>query len=350
MFSYSLFLGTVPDNVLVLLVPRHCTWWCSRTPCPPVLYLMMFSYSLSPPLESLKRRYMTEASTLAGEYVLGSLRREITESSTVRTFWGEGKLLTGGYVVSQWVTGLRNYTIIFKRLIYNFKLQARNQNLTNSSKRALQQQQARVTAATSARYGSSRERVWQSPVSGSTARRAARRSGDRLLEGAVWRCTGHRSRRRLGATPWSRNARWAASTDSRWGTSCEPGTHNEKYYYYCYIYIAGWIRSWQRARRSKRCKYKELLLPLYKRGPRQSLVGTKALKKTNVRDHLVWINTIGRLIAKLPVIKTNPPRNIRDHLLWTIEKRFHACGVYSASHTEYLSHENRKCWTRGRSR
>ena len=38
---------SVPD-VLVLLVPRHCTWWCSRTPCPPALYLIMFSYSLSP--------------------------------------------------------------------------------------------------------------------------------------------------------------------------------------------------------------------------------------------------------------------------------------------------------------
>lgn len=46
---------------------------------------MMFSYSLSFPLESRQRRYMTLASTLAGLKVLGSLRREITDSSTVRT-------------------------------------------------------------------------------------------------------------------------------------------------------------------------------------------------------------------------------------------------------------------------
>lgn len=48
-------------------------------------HLIIFSYSLSLPLESRQRRYMTLASTLAGLKVLGSLSSEITESSTVRT-------------------------------------------------------------------------------------------------------------------------------------------------------------------------------------------------------------------------------------------------------------------------
>lgn len=46
---------------------------------------MMFSYSLSLPLESRQRRYMTLASTLAGLKVLGSFSSEMTDSSTVRT-------------------------------------------------------------------------------------------------------------------------------------------------------------------------------------------------------------------------------------------------------------------------
>lgn len=44
---------------------------------------MMFSYSLSAPLESFQRRYMTEASTLAGEKVLGSFNSEMTLSKMV---------------------------------------------------------------------------------------------------------------------------------------------------------------------------------------------------------------------------------------------------------------------------
>lgn len=44
---------------------------------------MMFSYSLSLPLESRQRLYMTEASTFAGLNVLGSFKREITESKIV---------------------------------------------------------------------------------------------------------------------------------------------------------------------------------------------------------------------------------------------------------------------------
>lgn len=44
---------------------------------------MMFSYSLSFPFESFHFLYMTEASTLAGENVLGSFKREIILSRIV---------------------------------------------------------------------------------------------------------------------------------------------------------------------------------------------------------------------------------------------------------------------------
>lgn len=47
------------------------------------LYLMISMYSRSLPLLSLHFRYMTEASTLAGENVLGSFSREITLSRMV---------------------------------------------------------------------------------------------------------------------------------------------------------------------------------------------------------------------------------------------------------------------------
>lgn len=46
----------------------------------------MLGYSLSRPFESRHRRYITLASTLAGENVFGSLSKEITESRIVRTF------------------------------------------------------------------------------------------------------------------------------------------------------------------------------------------------------------------------------------------------------------------------
>lgn len=49
-------------------------------------YLMIFGYSLSLPWESRHLRYMTDASTLAGEYVFGSFSREITDNKIVRTF------------------------------------------------------------------------------------------------------------------------------------------------------------------------------------------------------------------------------------------------------------------------
>lgn len=46
-------------------------------------YLIIFSYSLSFPLESFHRLYMMEASTLAGLNVFGSFSKEITDSNTV---------------------------------------------------------------------------------------------------------------------------------------------------------------------------------------------------------------------------------------------------------------------------
>lgn len=44
---------------------------------------MILAYSASLPFESFHLRYMTEASTLAGLDVLGSLNRDITESNIV---------------------------------------------------------------------------------------------------------------------------------------------------------------------------------------------------------------------------------------------------------------------------
>lgn len=49
-------------------------------------HLMIFGYSLSLPWESRHLRYITEASTLAGEYVFGSFNNEITDNKIVRTF------------------------------------------------------------------------------------------------------------------------------------------------------------------------------------------------------------------------------------------------------------------------
>ncbi len=47
------------------------------------IYLIIFSYSLSLPLESLHFRNITEASTLAGENVFGSFSRDIMLNNTV---------------------------------------------------------------------------------------------------------------------------------------------------------------------------------------------------------------------------------------------------------------------------
>jgi len=46
-------------------------------------YLIIFSYSLSFPFESLQRLYITDESTFAGLNVLGSFNSEITESKIV---------------------------------------------------------------------------------------------------------------------------------------------------------------------------------------------------------------------------------------------------------------------------
>ena len=53
---------------------------------------MMFSYSLSLPLDSFHRRYMTEASTLAGLEVFGSFSSDITDSRIV--LWGAAQKWT----------------------------------------------------------------------------------------------------------------------------------------------------------------------------------------------------------------------------------------------------------------
>ncbi len=46
-------------------------------------YFIIFSYSVSLPLESLQRRYIMEASTLAGLHVFGSFSNEITDNNMV---------------------------------------------------------------------------------------------------------------------------------------------------------------------------------------------------------------------------------------------------------------------------
>lgn len=43
----------------------------------------MLAYSASLPLDSFHRRYITDASTLAGLEVLGSFNRDITDKSIV---------------------------------------------------------------------------------------------------------------------------------------------------------------------------------------------------------------------------------------------------------------------------
>lgn len=51
-----------------------------------IIYLIILAYSISLPAESRQRRYMTDASTLAGEDVFGSFNNEITDKRIVRTF------------------------------------------------------------------------------------------------------------------------------------------------------------------------------------------------------------------------------------------------------------------------
>lgn len=58
-------------------------------------YLIISAYSLSLPLLSLHLRNMTDASTLAGEKVFGSLSREITLSSIVLMMEGTAHEQTG---------------------------------------------------------------------------------------------------------------------------------------------------------------------------------------------------------------------------------------------------------------
>jgi len=67
-----------------------CVCGGGQTPSVPCIqhvcvatYLMISAYSRSLPLLSRHLRYMTDASTLAGEKVLGSFRREMTLSRMV---------------------------------------------------------------------------------------------------------------------------------------------------------------------------------------------------------------------------------------------------------------------------
>lgn len=76
------FGGIIPTKTRTKF---YATAWRHATALLTISYLMIFSYSLSLPLESRQRLYMTDASTLAGLYVLGSFNNEITESRIVLT-------------------------------------------------------------------------------------------------------------------------------------------------------------------------------------------------------------------------------------------------------------------------
>lgn len=64
----------------------------SAAVCRSVGYLMTSMYSTSLPLLSRHLRYMTDASTLAGEKVLGSLSSEMTLSRIVLSGADRGKI------------------------------------------------------------------------------------------------------------------------------------------------------------------------------------------------------------------------------------------------------------------
>lgn len=95
MLNFGLRLNTIVFNSLGYLDTIFsclCLWRIDLLPKtantriqPISTYLTIFWYSSS--LPSFHLRYMTEASTLAGDDVLGSLRSEMTDKSTVLTFW-----------------------------------------------------------------------------------------------------------------------------------------------------------------------------------------------------------------------------------------------------------------------
>lgn len=78
----------MPWIILQIFFNRMCVFFSSFIQWMGIKmsYLMIFGYSLSLPCESRHLRYMTDASTLAGEYVFGSFSREITDNKIVRTF------------------------------------------------------------------------------------------------------------------------------------------------------------------------------------------------------------------------------------------------------------------------
>lgn len=76
-------------------------------------YLIISAYSLSLPLLSLHLRNMTDASTLAGEKVLGSLSREITLSRIVLMMEEEHtnsqEMRTLRYQIPSWCKSERDF-------------------------------------------------------------------------------------------------------------------------------------------------------------------------------------------------------------------------------------------------
>ena len=87
---------------------------------------MIFSYSLSLPFDSLHLRNMTEASTLAGENVFGSLRSEITLRRIVlRTMIGyDYNIMPFHHLKTS-----RTYWSIFRKNFSNFRFAERKKYL-----------------------------------------------------------------------------------------------------------------------------------------------------------------------------------------------------------------------------
>jgi hypothetical protein len=75
-------------------------------------YLIIFSYSLSFPFESLQRLYITDASTFAGLNVFGSFNNEITDSRIVLEKQnGNAQLLNIYTGLTVNITGTHNHQV-----------------------------------------------------------------------------------------------------------------------------------------------------------------------------------------------------------------------------------------------
>lgn len=82
---------------------------------------MIFSYSLSLPLESRQRLYITDASTLAGLYVLGSFSNEITDSKIVLRHEKHTRLIINPEILNYSKYQLFNFTAKSDRSFLIFK-------------------------------------------------------------------------------------------------------------------------------------------------------------------------------------------------------------------------------------